>query len=268
MDVLSVIIDLERVVRMMDTSVIGVWGYVVLFGLLFLCGVGLPVPEDIPLLVAGMLVGHGEMNLLVAAVCAWCGIIGGDCVLYFLARRHGLKITRLPLVGKHFTKERIERAELLFTRWGIWVVAIGRLFAGVRGAMVAAAGTIRFNFVKFVIADGLAALISGGMFVWLGIKFGENLPWIKHKINEYSTAVFIGVVTAVVLFVAYRLWRRRTGKGMTDVATAAAVEVAEHGLHLPHPHAHARADGAPEPQKPADPAPPGRGAGPVDSAVK
>ena len=42
------------------------------------------------------------------------------------------------------------------------------MFAGIRGAMVVAAGAMRFNFIKFVIADGLAALVSGGLFVWLG----------------------------------------------------------------------------------------------------
>src|SRR3990170_6093443 len=149
-------------------------GYFILFGLLFACGLGLPLPEDIPLLLAGWFVAQGKMNLAIASIIAWCGIIGGDCVLYSFGRRYGLEITRVPFVGKHVTKERILRAEELFERWGIWVVAIGRMFAGVRGAMVVAAGTIRFNFVKFVIADGIAAIISGGLFVALGYWAGRT----------------------------------------------------------------------------------------------
>src|SRR5215212_2761871 len=167
--------DINRVLDLMNRGGIG---YAVLFGMLFLCGLGLPVPEDVPLIVSGVLIGSGKMHLAIAAPLAWAGIIGGDCVLYYLGRRYGLNITRVPFVGKHVTKARIERAEKFFERWGIWVVAIGRLFAGIRGAMVVAAGTIRFNFIKFIIADGLAALVSGGLFVWLGMKFGENLPGI------------------------------------------------------------------------------------------
>ncbi len=148
------IIQLQRVVELMD---IGLAGYFVLFGLLFLCGLGLPLPEDIPLLVAGMLVGAGKMHLVVVAVCAWCGIIGGDCALYYLGHRFGFGITKVRYIGKHVTQERIMRAEVLFNKWGVWVIAVGRLFAGIRGAMVVAAGTIRFNFFKFLIADGLAA---------------------------------------------------------------------------------------------------------------
>jgi len=133
-------------------------GYVVLFGLLFACGLGLPLPEDVPLIVAGALIAKGQMNWVVAAICAWCGIIGGDCVLYYMGRRFGLEITRVPFIGKHVTKERIQRVEKLFHRHGVGVVAVGRLVAGIRGAMVVAAGAIRYNFVTFIIADGLAAL--------------------------------------------------------------------------------------------------------------
>src|SRR3954465_10465604 len=110
-------IDLGRVVERMD---IGGAGYGVLFGLLFSCGLGMPLPEDIPLLVAGMLVGAGKMHLLTVAICAWCGIIGGDCILYYLGHRFGLNITRVPFIGKHVTRERILQAERLFEKYGVW----------------------------------------------------------------------------------------------------------------------------------------------------
>src|SRR3982751_3214476 len=127
MDLLA-LIKLERVAELMD---IGWGGYVVLFGLLFSCGLGMPLPEDISLLVAGMLYGAGKMHLLPLAIGAWCGIIGGDCILYYLGHRFGLNITRVPLVGKHVTKDRILQAEQLFDKYGVWVVAVGRLLAGI-----------------------------------------------------------------------------------------------------------------------------------------
>jgi membrane protein DedA with SNARE-associated domain len=232
MDLLAVI-QLERVVDWMD---IGVAGYVVLFGLLFSCGLGLPLPEDIPLLVSGMLAGRHRMHLWALGICAWCGIIGGDCVLYYLGRRFGLNVTRVPFVGKHVSKERILQAERLFERWGIWVVAIGRLFAGIRGAMVVAAGAIKFNFFKFLVADGLAALVSGGLFVWLGMKFGENLDYIEHQIKRYSTLVFVGLAVLVVGTVLLVWWRRRGRRGPSELAVDVIETVAvEHALPLPVP---------------------------------
>src|SRR5687768_7535794 len=150
-------------------------GPLVIFALLFACGMGLPLPEDIPLLIGGYFVGRGEMHLAVVGVLAWVGIIGGDCVLYALSRRYGMNVTRLPLIGRHVTQKRILWAEKKFERYGIWVVAICRMVAGVRGAMVVAAGAIKYNFIKFVVADGIAALVSGGFFLYLGYLAGKHL---------------------------------------------------------------------------------------------
>jgi membrane protein DedA with SNARE-associated domain len=149
-------------------DLMGTWGYPVLFGLLLSCGMGVPLPEDIPLMLAGYFVAIGKMNLVYAAVSAWLGIMGGDCMLYWFGHKYGLGITKVPVIGKHVTAQRIQYAERLFQRYGTWVVGVGRLFAGIRGAMVIAAGTIRFNIVRFLIADGLAACVSGGLFIALG----------------------------------------------------------------------------------------------------
>jgi membrane protein DedA with SNARE-associated domain len=182
--------------RVEDWLVAG--GYFVLFGLLFACGLGLPLPEDIPLLAAGALIAAGKMHVAVAAIAAWCGIIGGDIMLYHLGKKYGLHITRVPFIGKHVTVERIERAERLFDKYGVWVVAVGRLFAGIRGAMVIAAGAIRFNFVTFLIADGLAALVSGGLWLWLGYWLGSRLQEHMEDIDRWKRHIGAGLLIAIV----------------------------------------------------------------------
>ncbi len=210
--------NLQRFQRWIEAG-----GYVVLFALLFACGLGLPLPEDIPLLIAGLLISQGKMSWIAAGIFAWCGIIGGDCVLYSFGKRFGLNITRVPFVGKHLTRQRIEHAERLFDRWGIWVVAIGRLFAGIRGAMVVAAGATRYSFVKFIIADGLAAIVSGGMFMtlgwWAGRWFGDlSDPRVTDRIRETKHILLAIAIVAVVIFVGYLWVRRRKHRTLTDVA--------------------------------------------------
>ena len=182
-------------------------GYVMLFGLLFACGLGLPLPEDIPLIIGGALVAKGQMTWPIAGACAWCGIIGGDCVLYYLARKYGMNVTKAPLIGKHVTRERIEHVERMFEKYGVGVVAICRLFAGIRGAMVIAAGVVRFNFIKFVVADGIAALVSGGMFMVFGWWVGQKLT--KEVIHEFKEWFIVGAIVLAVGFVLWILWKRR-----------------------------------------------------------
>src|SRR5215213_5885010 len=135
-------------------------GYFILFGLLFACGLGLPLPEDIPLLLGGYFVALGQMHLVWVAILAWLGIVGGDCCLYWLSRKYGMNITKVRFIGSHVTESRILWAQKKFDEYGVWVIA---------------AGVVRFNFVKFVIADGIAALFSGGLFVYIGWFAGKKL---------------------------------------------------------------------------------------------
>jgi membrane protein DedA with SNARE-associated domain len=209
---------------------IEVGGPLVLFALLFACGLGLPLPEDIPLIIGGFFVAKGKMHLLTVCILGWCGIIGGDCVLYHLGKKYGLNITYVPFVGKHLTEARILKAQQLFDRYGIWVVAIGRLFAGIRGAMVVAAGATRFNFVKFIIADGLAAIVSGGLFVALGYYLGRTLDdvdEIRRKIKPYEHWVIVGIALLVLLVILYILWRRGRETTIAEVAAGKVIRKAE-----------------------------------------
>jgi membrane protein DedA with SNARE-associated domain len=181
-------------------------GYFTLFGLLFACGLGLPLPEDFPLIAAGAMVANGKMSLLPTAIIAWVGIIGGDCMLYTLGKKFGLEVTRLPLVGKHLTKARIQRVELLFHQYGVGVVFLGRMLAGIRGAMVVAAGAIRYHFLTFIIADGLGAIVSGGFFLAVGIWLGKNLT--VERIKHFEFFFILAGVVCVGLFIAWIYWRK------------------------------------------------------------
>jgi len=213
-------------------------GYYVIFALLFCCGLGLPLPEDVPLILGGYFSATGHLDLAIVAIVSWFGIIGGDCMLYHFGRKYGMNITRVPVIGKHVTQERIRWAQTLFDRWGIWVVGVGRMVAGIRGAMVVTAGTIRYNFVKFIIADGLGAIVSGGLFLllgyWAGRKLGD-LNALRAKIKHYEHWVFIGAGVLLFGFVAIKWYRRKREKPhLTDVALHKVAEKAvEHPIKAP-----------------------------------
>ncbi len=210
----------EHVQQWMRTA-----GYPVLFGLLFSCGLGLPLPEDVPLLFAGYFVATGEMSLLPAAVTAWLGIVGGDCILYSIGRRYGMAITSVPVIGSHIKTEQIGKLHLQFEKYGVWVVAVGRMFAGVRGAMVLVAGTIRFTFSHFIVADGLAAVVSGGVFMGLGYYAGHrfgDLKQIHEAIEQYSLRILLFLAIVGLGVGAWLYWRPR--KGTAEAPPGAAAE--------------------------------------------
>lgn len=194
----------------------GWWGGALIsFAALFLCGLGLPLPEDVPLIVTGAFLvqdpnGHVWEEWLIVGGLNWLGIMGGDVMLYWISRKLGRNVTKLPLIGKHVTNDRIDKVGGWFNQYGVAVVAVGRLVAGIRGAMVVTAGISRFHFGKFLIADGIAAVISGGLFMLLGHWLGDTLTDAVFK--KYSHWFLLGAITLVVLLVAYMLYKRRTHK--------------------------------------------------------
>jgi membrane protein DedA with SNARE-associated domain len=184
-------------------------GYGALFGLLISCGLGMPIPEDVPLIAAGILIARHRLYWIIAAPLAWLGIIGGDCILYTIGYFYGEKIGNIPFIGKHVTLKRIQRAETLFRHYGIWMVAIGRLFMGIRGAMVVTAGTSKFKFVKFIIADGIAAIFSGGMFMVLGYYGGKYGGDIGRRVRNFRYSMWTAAGFLAIVLTIYFFWRDR-----------------------------------------------------------
>jgi len=208
------VISIDTVKAWMLTQ--GWWGGAFLsFALLFLCGVGLPLPEDVPLVVSGALLCHDPHGSavnewIIVGSLNWAGIIGGDCCLYWISRRYGMNITRAPIIGKHITLQRIDKVRGMFDRYGVGVIMVGRLFAGIRGAMVITAGTIKYNFWKFLIADSIAAVFSGGAFMLLGWWLGQNLnDAVIAKYKHYFITGAIGLVVLLVVYIAWK-WLRRS----------------------------------------------------------
>lgn len=226
---------------------IEVGGPLMMFALLFSCSMGFPVPEDIPLLIGGFFVAKGKMNIVLMSIAAWVGIVGGDLLLYRFGYTYGLNMSKMPLIGRHLTRERILKAERLFDRWGTWVVAIGRFLPGVRGAVMVAAGAIRFNFYKFIITDGLVALVSGGAFVALGYYLGRKLDDvgdIVDRVKPYEHYIIAGFAVLVLVFVIYLWWRYKRHKTVSDVALDKVVDFAEHHSqpHGLNPHENVKPD--------------------------
>ena len=104
------------------------------------------------------------------------------------------------------------------------------MVAGIRGAMVIAAGTIRYSFWKFLIADGLGAIVSGGLFIalgyWAGRQLGD-LESLELKIQHYERYVIIGLAAVVVLIVLWVWLKKKLPRPIIEQAMQKAVETAE-----------------------------------------
>jgi membrane-associated protein len=183
---------------------LGQFGYAAILAALLAGGVGVPIPEELTQLTAGVLASQGILVLRLTIATVWVGILAGDTLLFALARRHGPRVLRTRLVARVLTEERRRALEVHFARHAFLTVAIARHMGGVRVAAFALAGVSGVPLRTFLLADGLSALVSVPVVVGAGYLFSEHLSQVRHELR----VIELGIV-ALVAVVAFVLWLRR-----------------------------------------------------------
>jgi membrane protein DedA with SNARE-associated domain len=183
------------------------FGYAAVFALLLVAGVGVPIPEELTQLSAGVLSHEGYLRLAVAIPVVWAGILAGDTVLFLLARKHGPRALDSRAVRRVLTPARREKLERHFARHAFLTVAVARHTGGVRFAAFALAGATGVRTATFVIADGLSAIVSVPIVVGAGYLFAHHLGEARRDIR----IVELGILAAVLVggWIALRVRRRR-----------------------------------------------------------
>lgn len=179
------------------------FGYAAIFLALVAGGMGVPIPEELTQLSAGVLASQDVVELRLTLAVVWVGIVGGDLLLFMLARRHGPLVLRTRLVARFLTEGRRRALESHFARHAFLTVVIARHMGGVRVAAFALAGVSGVPLRTFLLADGLSALVSVPVVVGAGYLFSEHLSQVRHDLRVIELAV-----VALVLVVAGLAWVR------------------------------------------------------------
>jgi membrane protein DedA with SNARE-associated domain len=108
--------------------------YLGTFLALLASGMGAPIPEEIPIVTAGVLAGKGEMVShwwLLLPVCI-LGVVVGDGLLYGLGRFFGNRLLQLGFIRRLMPQEKREHIESNFHKYGIKILLFARLLPGIR----------------------------------------------------------------------------------------------------------------------------------------
>src|SRR5262245_36743849 len=122
---------------------------------------GVPLPEDISLIMGGFLAYEGRVQLLPMIAVGFAGILCGDSIIYLIGRRVGDRVKG----GKGFlarivTPEKQAKVERLFADHGQKIIIAARFLPGVRAVTYFTAGSTRMSYFRFILFDGLAAMAS------------------------------------------------------------------------------------------------------------
>jgi len=183
-------------------------GYPILFGTLLLSGFGLPIPEDVPLIAAGILADHGGMSVPMASLTLGVFVLLRDTIVFTFGYRYGTRLLEHPWPARVLKRELVDKATERVRRNGVAAVAVGRFLPGLRGAVFFAAGTSKVPPLQFLLVDTLAALVSLPLFVWIGYAFSSNYAAIEVAVGRLRF-VLLGIALAVVVLIVVRALLRR-----------------------------------------------------------
>ncbi|WP_243042707.1 DedA family protein [Dyella sedimenti] len=193
---------LERLVTLFAEN-----GYLAVFIALLLCGGGLPLPEDITLVAGGVISGLGYGSVHVMVGVGMAGVLVGDAGMFLLGHHYGARILQWRLVARVLTPGRYAKVQEKFEHYGNRLMFIARFLPGMRTAVFITAGsTHRVSFLRFLLLDGLAALISVPIWVYLGYLGADNHEWLAMWIHRGQNGLW--VVGGLVLAVTLALWWR------------------------------------------------------------
>ena len=185
--------------------------YAKLAGILLLCGLGLPIPEDISLIAGGYLAHLGTVEIHQIFLVCFAAVLGGDCIAFALGRSFGTKILASRFTHRYFTPRRQRRVRASFRKYGSRVVFVARFLPGLRFSIFLSAGMLHVRPPVFLVYDFLAALLSVPFLVYSAWFFGDQIDnvikWAKR--SEYGILTLVGVV---VLWFAIKLYRKRKSR--------------------------------------------------------
>jgi len=177
--------------------------YIGLLGLLLAASLGLPLPEDIPLLLTGCLcrLGYGYVGYAVPV--GLVGVLTGDLILYSFGYRFGVDVLKRRPFRYLVTRTHIAQMKRQFRKRGNKIIFFGRFFAGFRSLMCLTAGLCRVPPWKFILIDVSGALITVPMLIGLGWWFSHNVEKIAEGVVAIEHVLGGAVAAAVVGWVIY-----------------------------------------------------------------
>jgi membrane protein DedA with SNARE-associated domain len=180
-------------------QLIGRWGYLAIFIVVVLGNVGLPVPEETILILAGYLVWDDTLRLPATLLVGIGSAAAGDNVGYWLGRRYGRRAIERYAHRVWVTPQHLTAMTRFVTRYGGVAVVLARFLPGLRFLGGPLAGAAGMPFPKFGLANLVGAILFVPYAVGLGYAIGYGLGEYVERVRRVAGVVHAWTLLAVVI---------------------------------------------------------------------
>lgn len=168
-----------------------------------------PIPSELVLPLAGFFVGRGELSFVGALAASTSGSVAGALILYALGHHGGRPlILRYGRVLRVNEKD-LDRAEGWFERYGDSIVLFARVVPLARSVVSVPAGILEMPLGRFVLLTALGSAAWNSLLIGAGWTLGSNWTRVSDVVGQYSNAVLVLTLVAIVLLGWWAFIRRR-----------------------------------------------------------
>jgi membrane protein DedA with SNARE-associated domain len=205
-------------------------GLPAIFLLMALSCACIPVPSEVVLLFAGFAAAdpsqsasHHSLTILGIVIAAMAGSMVGSWAAYYVGRAGRIELLHEHGAKLHIGPAQIDRADRFFKRYGDATVCFGRLIPFVRAFVSLPAGISGMKVVRFSVLTFIGSLPWVIAITVAGYEVGGDWTQIRSGF-EYLDYV---IVAAIVVGIAYAVWRRRDRRAGLAAEAAAPAEEAD-----------------------------------------
>jgi membrane protein DedA with SNARE-associated domain len=167
------------------------------------------IPSEIILAWGGYLVHQGEIGFFGAVLFGTIGGVIAQIFVYWIGRYGGRPF--VEKFGKYLliNKKHIDVSEAWFAKYGTGMIFTARFIPVVRHAISIPAGMAKMPLGKFTLLTTLAVIPWSMLFVFLGMKLGENWENINEKAGAYTFPIAAGAIGLTLVYVVVKIVRRK-----------------------------------------------------------
>ncbi|MBD7894751.1 VTT domain-containing protein [Limosilactobacillus sp. Sa3CUN2] len=187
---------------------LGPWSYVLLFTIIFM-ETGLVVfpwlpGESLIFLTASFIAFHPVLKLEIVIPVFFFAAFIGDTVNYFIGR----SLSRWQWLSKRVNGPGMVKAHRLLEKHGVKTVAFGRFVPLIRTFIPLIAGTMRFDFRRFMIGNLIGVIVWVLAASLVGYYFG-SIPFVKEHFSLIILIFVVAALSIVAILALIRHFRRK-----------------------------------------------------------
>jgi membrane protein DedA with SNARE-associated domain len=185
------------------------YGYFAIFALLMLGIVGPLIPDETILVLSGIAVHRGQLELGATIAVAFAGSLCGITLSFTLGRTGAIYVLERFAPFNRWVGRHLPQVESWFERYGKWTLFFGYFIAGLRHFTALAAGMSKVKvrtFMAYAYPGGLVWVVC---FISIGYYLGAEWEQLSRRFNR-GVLIAAAVVVAVGL-AGWLLRRKRAG---------------------------------------------------------